>query len=151
MNFNYGYNFDLRAAKLEEKKIESNGSNVEETEGTQSSAVAPETTVVLTGDALELQAVLAKATVPGAANPKPGAKDDPVDWEQLWGDFLELKDAYNQNSGSMDYQDKIDALNEMLDILNDLQDCPGIPQDLLQQVNSEYAETMQDRRKWNDI
>ena len=147
MNSVNGYHFNWEL-KVEQKKPEEKGQS---DKAEENAIVKPEVNpepIVLTGNALEMSAILNQAIVEGAGPAKGTAnvKDDPTDWEQIWNEYQQMKEAYESNKDNMDYQSKINALNAMQDKLEEILDCPGMPPSWMeQQANTEYASLMQDK------
>lgn len=141
MNFNYGYNLNLRVANVEQKKAEEKGK--EEVEGKEIAVPnAVHETIVLTGNADAILADIAKATVKGAA-PQKGPKDDPL--AQAWNQYLELKEEYNTNYATMNYEEKLEALNTMEAILESILDDPNAPSDIWDTAHAELYSCLKEK------
>lgn len=143
-NFSF-YQFnkvDLKKQDVKEETIlEEKGEETVDPKGT------PEI-VVITADSAEIEAAIAKALVPGAGpvmSPTGGGDGD--EWEQILSEYYALESEYEQNKENMNYDERMDAIAEMQGKLESILggDFPGIPEDIWEQLNSEYIDVTQEK------
>lgn len=142
-------NFSFYQLRVEEKKPEEKGKNAgEEKNEEQTIPRESQETVVLTGSADIILSAIAKATVPGAApamSPTGGGDGD--EWQQILEEYYELEATYEENKENMNYDELMDAISEMQGKLDSILggDFPDIPNDILEQINSEWTEKVQEK------
>lgn len=115
MNFNYGMNFNVKAAKVEPKKPEEGEKGKDEKpEEATSPKSAPET-VVLTGNATEIQAAINRATVRGAmgTTATQQIEGDNRDFGAMLAEYCQMRQFYLDHLEQFSPEGKKDRLLEM--------------------------------------
>ena len=122
MNFNYGMNFNVKAAKVEPKKPEEGVKGKDEKpEEATSPKSAPET-VVLTGNAAEIQAAINRATVRGAmgTTATQQIEGDDRDFGAMLAEYCQMRQFYLDHLEQFTPEGQRDCLLEMQTKIEDI-------------------------------
>lgn len=144
MDFSYN-NFSFKATQIGQKKLEK-GKGEEVKEEEKPSAKSTPETVVLTGSAQDIAAVIAKATVKGAMGGKgtagvTGVTGDPDALQQLLDEYNELLAHWHVIENGNDWEDKINCLQSMQSCIHDIIEGHGneLEPNVAEQLATDYV------------